>query len=970
MTEDVARLRLSVESSGVDKAQRKLKDLAKTGGDAEKGLNKASKGGRRLTGSMIALVGGVGGLTLAVKSTLKSWFAFDKAMVEVSTIAGVTNKRMTELRRSALLLSQSLGLDATEAAQGFYQALSAGVDESEVVEFMQNVGKFGQAAMTDTATATDLLTTALNSYNLDASQAAEVSDRLFTTIKLGKTNGEQLARSFARASGAASAGDVSMQELLGTVAQLTKKGVPTAEAFTQIKAAIQALYNPSSELVDIYDKLGVSGGRQLIKQQGLAGALDKVRTATNGNDAVLIKALRSSEAYNGALFLTAENLEDVRDLTEQVANGTGAVDEAAAKVGELLENKITALKTSFLILNEDIEKTYGIIEGAGVVVDALTKKLKELQKQQEQTGGDPKKKDFSVLFIEALTSNLYSEAMQNAMRGQATMEEGIKKFERIAIATNKAKKQLDDISGFALNYYDVQKRINALDEGGLLYSAKSTALKLELDSKRNILRLGGELKTAEVQRLVALVKVNEELESGVKTVQEYEAEVLNIEDAYKKAKATIEKVNKASAEGVDLEKEKGRLQKLKAEASKLYLAEEDKVLRALEKEEKIFLDILETQTFLFDWEKKQLNIIRERIEARKEENKEAAKTPELKAFERLTESTRTPQERASDERKKGLDVISSSGASDEDKAEQTRRVEERYQQDLESLSDKGGSSSNKATDLQGDINTDAKSLSLDFGSDDPYQAEIERLKAFEAEKLEIVSEATNLTESKRAEIMLNIQNDTARKISAVEEAQFQERLALASDFFGNLSTVAKAFGEKGAKAAKAFAIVQATIDTYASAVAAYKAVVGIPYVGPALAPVAAAGAIAAGLAQVAAIKAQKYQQGGIVAGASYGGDQINAKLNSGEMVLNKQQQSNLFAQANNPIGGSRGGNVTIINNTRSEFDAETKTNNEGDMQIIVKEAVEKAKIELTNEAQEGGGSFLPALENSYGLIRK
>ena len=970
MTEDVARLRLSVESSGVDKAQRKLKDLAKTGGDAEKGLNKASKGGRRLTGSMIALVGGVGGLTLAVKSTLKSWFAFDKAMVEVSTIAGVTNKRMTELRRSALLLSQSLGLDATEAAQGFYQALSAGVDESEVVEFMQNVGKFGQAAMTDTATATDLLTTALNSYNLDASQAAEVSDRLFTTIKLGKTNGEELARSFARASGAASAGDVSMQELLGTVAQLTKKGVPTAEAFTQIKAAIQALYNPSSELVDIYDKLGVSGGRQLIKQQGLAGALDKVRTATNGNDAVLIKALRSSEAYNGALFLTAENLEDVRDLTEQVANGTGAVDEAAAKVGELLENKITALKTSFLILNEDIEKTYGIIEGAGVVVDALTKKLKELQKQQEQTGGDPKKKDFSVLFIEALTSNLYSEAMQNAMRGQATMEEGIKKFERIAIATNKAKKQLDDISGFALNYYDVQKRINALDEGGLLYSAKSTALKLELDSKRNILRLGGELKTAEVQRLVALVKVNEELESGVKTVQEYEAEVLNIEDAYKKAKATIEKVNKASAEGVDLEKEKGRLQKLKAEASKLYLAEEDKVLRALEKEEKIFLDILETQTFLFDWEKKQLNIIRERIEARKEENKEAAKTPELKAFERLTESTRTPQERASDERKKGLDVISSSGASDEDKAEQTRRVEERYQQDLESLSDKGGSSSNKATDLQGDINTDAKSLSLDFGSDDPYQAEIERLKAFEAEKLEIVSEATNLTESKRAEIMLNIQNDTARKISAVEEAQFQERLALASDFFGNLSTVAKAFGEKGAKAAKAFAIVQATIDTYASAVAAYKAVVGIPYVGPALAPVAAAGAIAAGLAQVAAIKAQKYQQGGIVGGSSFGGDQINAKLNSGEMVLNKQQQSNLFAQANNPIGGSRGGNVTIINNTRSEFDAETKTNNEGDMQIIVKEAVEKAKIELTNEAQEGGGSFLPALENSYGLIRK
>ena len=40
------------------------------------------------------------------------------------------------------------------------------------------------------------------------------------------------------------------------------------------------------------------------------------------------------------------------------------------------------------------------------------------------------------------------------------------------------------------------------------------------------------------------------------------------------------------------------------------------------------------------------------------------------------------------------------------------------------------------------------------------------------------------------------------------------------------------------------------------------------------------------------------------------------------------------------------------------------------MQIIVREAVDQAKIELTNEAQEGGGAFLPALETSYGLTRK
>ena len=56
--------------------------------------------------------------------------------------------------------------------------------------------------------------------------------------------------------------------------------------------------------------------------------------------------------------------------------------------------------------------------------------------------------------------------------------------------------------------------------------------------------------------------------------------------------------------------------------------------------------------------------------------------------------------------------------------------------------------------------------------------------------------------------------------------------------------------DEGSAAAKAIAIAQTGIDTYQSATAAYKAVVGIPVVGPFLAPVAAAAAIAAGLMSV------------------------------------------------------------------------------------------------------------------------
>ena len=59
---------------------------------------------------------------------------------------------------------------------------------------------------------------------------------------------------------------------------------------------------------------------------------------------------------------------------------------------------------------------------------------------------------------------------------------------------------------------------------------------------------------------------------------------------------------------------------------------------------------------------------------------------------------------------------------------------------------------------------------------------------------------------------------------------------------------------------------------------------------------AAATAVTTGV-QVGTIAAQKFAKGGIAQGPSTG-DQVNAKVNGGEMILTKNQQANLFAMAN------------------------------------------------------------------------
>nr|DAS72839.1 MAG TPA: Tail tape measure [Caudoviricetes sp.] len=84
---------------------------------------------------------------------------------------------------------------------------------------------------------------------------------------------------------------------------------------------------------------------------------------------------------------------------------------------------------------------------------------------------------------------------------------------------------------------------------------------------------------------------------------------------------------------------------------------------------------------------------------------------------------------------------------------------------------------------------------------------------------------------------------------------------------------------------------ETTADTTAAAAKAAKAHAGIPFVGVALAAVAVGGLIA--LISSSAKKIPKFANGGIVPGGDGSGDRVLARVNPGELILNKAQQGRL-----------------------------------------------------------------------------
>jgi len=110
--------------------------------------------------------------------------------------------------------------------------------------------------------------------------------------------------------------------------------------------------------------------------------------------------------------------------------------------------------------------------------------------------------------------------------------------------------------------------------------------------------------------------------------------------------------------------------------------------------------------------------------------------------------------------------------------------------------------------------------------------------------------------------------DQKRRVIDLTLNQTKEVLGFMGDAFGDMYEATGKKHKAWAKAQRATQIALAVISTYQSAVNAYNSAATIPYVGYILAPIAAGAAVLAGMAKVAAMRAQPLAAGGVVKGSS------------------------------------------------------------------------------------------------------
>ena len=317
----------------IDELSEKIKKLTEESEKAPKGFEALGNVIQTLGLAKVAQE-----ISAALLDCSQSAAEFETSVAKVSTLVDTSKVSMRGMRDELLQLSGETGKSVNELSEATYQAISASVEVENAIVTTEKANKLAVGGFTSSATAVDVLTTALNAYNLSADQTEHVSDILVTTQNLGKTTVDELASSVGKTIPLAAAYNVEMDNLSTAYAQLTKNGIATAEAGTYIKSMLNELGDSSSNVAKaLKDETGSTFAELSSEGKSIGDVLDVLVDSVNGNLTKFNELWGSVEAGTGALSLAKAGSDAYNDTLMAMKDSAGATELAYRKMMDTTE---------------------------------------------------------------------------------------------------------------------------------------------------------------------------------------------------------------------------------------------------------------------------------------------------------------------------------------------------------------------------------------------------------------------------------------------------------------------------------------------------------------------------------------------------------------------------------------------------------------------------------------------------------
>lgn len=279
---------------GLNKAERSMDQLGR----------KMQQTGKNLSMKLTAPLAALGAVSFNV------FKGFEAEMSKVKAVSGATAEEFKALSDNAKDLGASTMFTAREVASLQTEFAKLGFTASEITKVTESTLALAQASGSDLARAAEVSGSTLRAFGLDASQTGRVTDVMAASFSSSALDMEHFASSMSFVAPVAKSAGMSIEETSAMLAVLANAGIKGSKAGTALRRIISEIGTTGKPVAEALKDLATQG-------IGLADAKDEVG--------------RSAQS---ALLILSEGVDQIKPLTKEFENSSGAAKEMADIMGD------------------------------------------------------------------------------------------------------------------------------------------------------------------------------------------------------------------------------------------------------------------------------------------------------------------------------------------------------------------------------------------------------------------------------------------------------------------------------------------------------------------------------------------------------------------------------------------------------------------------------------------------------------
>lgn len=311
------------------------KEAPASGKRSGKGYAKGFKSGLAgMRTNALVVAGGIGAL---VKSSITLEKTFSQTMNVTAATLGAPRKEMAKLEKMALSLGASTSFSANEVADAMQELAKGGLNTATIqAGALEGTLQLAAAGGTSLATAAEIASNALNTFDISGSNMAKVSAALAGGANASTASVESLGMALGQVGPGAKQAGLDINDTVGALAAFDNAGIKGSDAGTSLKTMLSRLAPQTKKAREAMKELGLDftdAQGNFVPLTNVAQQLqDKLSGLSDEQRTTALNTIFGSDATRAASVLMEEGAKGLGVYINATKDQGAAEDAAAARM--------------------------------------------------------------------------------------------------------------------------------------------------------------------------------------------------------------------------------------------------------------------------------------------------------------------------------------------------------------------------------------------------------------------------------------------------------------------------------------------------------------------------------------------------------------------------------------------------------------------------------------------------------------